>query len=44
VIDLTSTRRKFYDKLREKLETTPDFNQLLLEKNIELRIEYKSRG
>ena len=32
IVDLTSTRRKFYDKLREKLDAHPDFNTMLLQK------------
>lgn len=41
-IDLTQTRRKFYDILREK-GLNQEFHDMLTAKKIELRVDYKSR-
>jgi hypothetical protein len=40
-IDLTQTRVKFYDKLREIKKE--EFHELLSQKMIELKVDYKSR-
>jgi len=40
-IDLTQTRVKFYDKLREINKAK--FHELLSQKMIELRVDYKRR-
>ena len=42
-IDLTLTRRKFYDLLREK-HLKQEFHDLLNDGKIELRVNYKTRA
>lgn len=43
VIDLSDTRRIFYEKFKEMLEANLTVKQLILDKDIDLRIDYKSR-
>jgi len=43
IVDMTATRKLFFDKFREQLEVNPGVKQLLENKAIDMRIEYKSR-
>jgi hypothetical protein len=44
IVDMTATRKLFFDKFREQLEVNPGVKQLLEDKAIDMRIEYKSRS
>ena len=43
VVDLTDTRRIFYDKFLEQLESNIPVQELIMEKAIDLRVEYRTR-
>lgn len=43
MIDLTDTRRIFFDKFWESLDTNPAVRELVMEKAVDLRVEYKKR-
>jgi len=43
-VDLSNTRRLFFDKLRELLQKNPNVESLMIEQAIDMKVTYRSRA